>query len=255
MALADIRERGYHHGAGLTRLPRRTRRPGGTRHAHWWRWAAAVMLAGVLALCTASVWFIVDQPSPAPLTLPRARAAAPAGPLNGTWGITAGSVAGFRVRASALGIGTDVVGRTSVVSGAISVARNWVVGAKLTIGLAGLELAGKQNAPQLALSLRTQQYPTATFSLTRVTTLGRAFTSGGVITRRAYGFLSMNGTSCGVTVTLTARRDGSALQVAGSIPVDLGYWGIKDPAGAGILGSMADSGVAEFRLVLHRTAG
>jgi polyisoprenoid-binding protein YceI len=217
----------------------------------WWQWIAAIALAGVLALGVASVWFILAQPSPAPLALPRARAAAPAGPLNGTWSIAAGSVAGFRVRASALGIGTDVVGRTGGVTGTIAIARDWVVGAKLTIALTGLEVAGKSQ-PQLAVSLRTQRYPTATFSLTRVTTLGRAFASGGVVTRRAYGFLSMDGNSCAVTVTLSARRDGPALQVAGSIPVDLGYWGIQDPAGAGILGSLADSGVAEFRLVLNR---
>lgn len=247
MALADVRVHDYRPGSGLTRRQRGTR-------ARWWRWAAAAVLAGILALCTVSVWFIVAQPSPAPLRLPSTRAAAPSGPLNGTWSIASGSVAGFRVRASALGIGTDIVGRTGAVTGTIAVARNWAIGAKLTIGLAGLRVAGKAE-PQLAASLRTRQYPTATFSLTRVTTLGPAFASGAVITRQAFGFLSLNGTSCAVTVTFTARRDGSALQVAGSMPVDLGYWGIQEPAGAGILGSMADSGVAEFRLVLHRAAG
>jgi hypothetical protein len=40
--------------------------------------------------------------------------------------------------------------------------------------------------------------------------------------------------------------------VAGSIPVDLAYWGIRDPAGAGVLGSLADHGEAEFRLTLTR---
>jgi hypothetical protein len=51
---------------------------------------------------------------------------------------------------------------------------------------------------------------------------------------------------------LSARRDGPDLQVAGSIPVDLAYWGIRDPAGAGVLGSLADHGEAEFRLTLTR---
>ncbi len=51
---------------------------------------------------------------------------------------------------------------------------------------------------------------------------------------------------------ISARRDGSALQVAGSIPVTLSDWGIKAPAGYGFLGSLADHGVAEFLLVLHR---
>jgi hypothetical protein len=55
-----------------------------------------------------------------------------------------------------------------------------------------------------------------------------------------------------VTATISARRDGSELQVAGQIPVELAYWGIQAPAGAGLLGALADHGEAEFRLNLHR---
>ena len=55
-----------------------------------------------------------------------------------------------------------------------------------------------------------------------------------------------------VTVTLTARRDGPVLQAAGSIPVQFARWGIRQPAGFGPLGSLADNGDAEFLLILHR---
>jgi hypothetical protein len=58
-----------------------------------------------------------------------------------------------------------------------------------------------------------------------------------------------------VTVTISCRRDGSALQGAGSIPVAFPGWGIKGPTGFGPFGSLADHGIAEFRLVLQRSGG
>jgi hypothetical protein len=227
--------------------------PGGLRprRRRWWPWLLAGLTVLVVSLLAAAVFFVVSPPAPAPLGLPRSAAAAPDGPLGGTWSVAPGSVAGFRVRASAIGIGHDVVGRTGAVTGAIVIAGDWVTAARLRIGLTAIKVDGQSQA-QLADSLRTRQHPAAAFHLTEVAVLGRAFAAGAVVTRRVAGFLSLNGTACAVTVTISARRDGPALQVAGTIPVDLAYWGIQAPAGAGLLGSLADQGEAEFRLVLRR---
>ena len=92
----------------------------------------------------------------------------------------------------------------------------------------------------------------ATFTLTQPVTLGPAFTSGATITAKATGQLTMRGISHLVTVTISGRRNGSALQVAGSIPIAFSDWGIKGPKGYGLFGSLANHGVAEFLLVLHR---
>jgi hypothetical protein len=48
------------------------------------------------------------------------------------------------------------------------------------------------------------------------------------------------------------RRDGPVLEAAGSIPITFPTWGITQPGGFGILGSLADHGAAEFLLILHR---
>jgi hypothetical protein len=239
MTLADLRTRCQSLHGGLR--PRRGR----------WPWVLAAAGLPVLALLAAAVYFVVSPPAAAPLALPRSAAARPAGPVSGTWSVAPGSLAGFRVRASAVGIGHDVVGRTAAVTGTVVVSGDWVTSARLRIGLTAIRVDGRAQ-PQLAQSLRTRQHPVATFHLTEVAALSRAFSSGAVITRRAAGFLSLNGTACPVTVTLSARRDGPDLQVAGSIPVDLAYWGIRDPAGAGLLGSLAAHGEAEFRLTLTR---
>jgi len=67
-----------------------------------------------------------------------------------------------------------------------------------------------------------------------------------------HGRLSLNGVTRPVTLTVSGRRDGTALQVAGSIPVAFSRWDIKGPGGAGFLGSLADHGVAEFLLTLNQ---
>jgi hypothetical protein len=239
MMLADVRTLSHGPQGGL--------RPG----RRWLPWILAAAALPVVCLLAAAVYFVVSPRAAAPLALPRSAAAAPAGPVSGTWSVASGSVAGFRVRASAVGIGHDVVGRTTAVTGTIVVSGDWVTSARLRIGLTGIKVDGRSQ-PQLAQSLRTRQHPVATFHLTEVATLSRAFDSGAVVTRRAAGFLFLNGTACPVTATISARRDGPDLQVAGQIPMELAYWGIHDPSGAGLLGSLADHGEAEFRLNLHR---
>jgi len=71
----------------------------------------------------------------------------------------------------------------------------------------------------------------------------------------ATGRLTLRGITQPVTVTISARRDGTALRAAGSIPVAFSRWGVTEPAGYGIVGSLASHGTAEFLLVLHRDAG
>ena len=51
---------------------------------------------------------------------------------------------------------------------------------------------------------------------------------------------------------MSGRRDGTALLVAGSIPVTFSTWDITGPSGYGFLASLANHGVAEFLLNLHQ---
>jgi len=218
---------------------------------HWWRWilpgVGAVLVLGVAGILGA----VELQPTPAPLALPTTPASAPAGPLEGTWGVAAGSLAGFRLRENALWVSNDVVGRTSALSGTITISGDQVIAASFSVDLVAIKVQGKKQ-PQLETSLDTRLHPNATFTLTQPITLSSVSAAGAVVTATVTGQLSMHGISRSVTFTVSARRDGAALQAAGSIPVALGDWGIKGPAGFGFLGSLADRGVAEFLLVLRR---
>jgi polyisoprenoid-binding protein YceI len=223
--------------------PRRKRR--------WLRWVLASAIALVVVLVVAVVAAIKLQPVPAPLALPAA-AAAPAGPLDGTWSVTSGSVAGFRVPQTVFGMSNDVVGRTDDVTGTITVVGGQVTTAHLRINLLALTYGGKP-APQFATSLDTQRYPDATVDLAGPVATDPDFASGATATVNAAGRLTLHGVTHTVTVPVSMRRDGADITVAGSFPVAFADWGIAGPEGYGWFGSLADHGTAEFLLILHQS--
>ena len=222
-----------------------------SRKRHWGRWSLGCLLVVVVVIVAVVVVFIELQPVPAPLVLPKAPAKVPVGALEGTWLVGPGSEAGFRIKETALFFSNDVVGRTSAVSGSFVVSGGWVSSATFRIDLRSVEVGGKVQV-EFARSLATDEYPDASFRLTRPLALSPAFASGASFTTTATGVLTIHGASHSSTFAVSGRRDGRVLQVAGSVPVVLSAWGITRPAGYGPLGSLADHGVVEFFLVLDR---
>jgi polyisoprenoid-binding protein YceI len=221
------------------------------RKRHWLRWTTMAAAAVVVLVVLAAWAFIKFGPGAAPLTLPAGPASAPSGQLNGSWVVTDGSIAGFRVQETAIGMSNDAVGRTSAVTGSVVISGHGVTGATVRVDLAAITVSGKPQR-QVAGSLRTGQYPYATFTLAAPVTLSPAFAAGSTVRLTATGQLTMNGTTHRATASISARRDGTILQVAGSIPVTFSAWHIKAPASFGFLGSLADHGTAEFLLTLRR---
>ena len=238
------------HRTGQKTLPSRTPEHA-SRKRHWGRWVVAGVAGLVVLLVVAVGLFIKLQPTLAPLVLPGGAVSAPAGPLDGTWDVAAGSLAGFRVRQTALGFSNDTVGRTSAVTGALVMSGGRLTSAAIRVDLTAVKVGGKTQQ-QLAKSLGTARYPEATFTLTSPVTLSPAFASGATIRVTATGLLELNGASRQVTFNVSGRRAGTTLQVAGSIPINFSAWDIKGLPGYGFLGSLANHGVAEFLLVLHR---
>ena len=212
------------------------------------------LLAGfaiVLALLAAGVFAFFPMlvgSAPAPLTLPAPGTAG--GPavttVDGTWTAGTGSIAGYRVRASILGRGADVVGRTSAVTGNVVITGTTAVSAAMSVDLTTLASGGRQQ-PQLATIMDTADQRDATLPLTAPIVLGSAPVIGETFSASATGLLAMNGTTRSVTFALTARFDGSSLDVAGSIPILFPDWKIEAPWG------LEDHGSVEFLLVLTQS--
>lgn len=224
-------------------------RPRGKRR--WLRWA----IAGTAVLVVLAVGLIAVavklQPTPAPLALP-ANAVAPVGPVDGTYEAASGSVAGFRIQQTVIGLTSDVVGRTEDVTGTVTIAASQATTAGLRVGLRALTSGPGKPAPQFGISLETQRYPDASIALARPVALAPTVSSGAIVTASADGKLTLHGVTRDVTVALSIRRDGANIDVAGSFPVAFADYGIVGPRGYGPLGSLADHGVAEFLLVLRR---
>ena len=126
--------------------------------------------------------------------------------------------------------------------------------ATFRVSLDAIRVDGKARQPQLVQSLGTAAYPIATITLADPVPLPAAFSVGGTVTRTAAATLTLNGDTRPVTVTLSARRDGTTIEAAGSLPVTFADFGIKGPSEYGFLGSLADNGTAEFLLILTPAA-
>jgi polyisoprenoid-binding protein YceI len=221
------------------------------RRPRWWQWLlVGVVLLGVVVVGGAAI-LVKSQPSAAPLTLPTAAARPATGPADGTWDVTTGSVAGFRIRESALGFGNDVTGRTTAVTGTAVITGGRVTSAVFRIVLTAITVGGKP-MPQLATSLDTAAYPDATITLVGPAPLPAGFGTGRTVSTAFPGQLTLRGVTRPVTITVSARRDGAAIEAAGSLTVPSGRWGITLPAGFGFLGGLSSQATAEFLLILHR---
>jgi len=223
--------------------------PGRTRR--WWRWLLVGLVLLVVLVVGGAAIYAKSQPTAAPLTLPAAAAWPSAGPADGTWDAAAGSVAGFRIRESALGFGDDVSGRTTAVSGTAVIAEGRVARAAFRIDLTAITVGGKPK-PQLATSLDTAAHPDATITLAGPARLPAGFGGGRTVSAALPGWLTLHGVTRPVMITVSARRDGTAIEAAGSLPVASGRWGITLPAGFGFLGGLSSQATAEFLLILHR---
>lgn len=220
------------------------------RGRRWGRWIVASVIV-ILVLVAGAVGMYVNFSAEPPLTLPASTASAAVGSPDGTWKVAPGSIAAYRIQQTVLGMSGDVVGRTNVLTGTVVVSGDEVTSGTFAVDLSSVTAGGK-GVPQFGMSLETERYPIATFSLARPITLGPAFAQGGTLSSVATGQLTMHGRSRLVTARISERRDGSALEVLGSIPVAFSDWGIKGPPGYGFLGSLGDHGEAEFLLILHR---
>lgn len=171
--------------------------------------------------------------------------------LTGTWSIAEGSEAGYRVDEVLNGTDVTVTGRTSQVSGTITVDGLALTEAVFEVDVASISTDNasrdryfRDDALQASLN------PTATFVLTEPSTLDDAPLSGEPVERELTGDLTLAGVTRTVSFTVQARTDGAKVQIAGQIPIVFGDYGVTAPD-LGFV-SVEPDGYVEFELILER---
>jgi polyisoprenoid-binding protein YceI len=229
--------------------------------ARRWRWAALGVGAAVLVAVGGPYAYthLVGGDAPAPLgataTSPTTRPAGSAAPaadqsVNGTWKVTSGSQAGYRVKEVLFGQRQEAVGRTSAVTGQMVVQGSQVTSGRFSVDLTTVQSdQSRRDAQFQGRIMDTASYPTATFELARPIGLPSLPGDGGTVGAKAQGRLTLHGTTREVTVDVTAGRSGDRFRLSGQVPVTFADWNIPNPSFGGLV-TTEDHGQIEFLLVM-----
>jgi polyisoprenoid-binding protein YceI len=241
-----------------------------TRPRHWLRWllGGAVVVAALALAAPFAYIHLFSGSTPAALSLSPSAAASsggtPAGSasanpaagagVSGSWTVGPGSVAGYRVNEVLLGQNTTAVGRTSSVTGHLTLAGSTATAASFAVPMATVHSDKSQRDAQFdGRIMDVARYPTGTFTLTSPISLAPLPATGTVRGYTAHGKLTLHGVTREVTFTLTAERTASGtLKVAGDIPVLFSDYNIANPSFAGFV-TTQDHGLLEFLLVFVRS--
>ncbi len=225
--------------------------PGRRRRGLPWLVGALVLL-GLVVVGGPFVFFHLGGSSPGRLALPPVdgvHGPVRAGPVSGTWTVSSGSQAGYRVQEILFGQHHTAVGRTSKVSGGMVISGTVVTAADFTVDLASVQTdqAGRNEQFHGQL-LETYAYPDATFRLTRAIDFARVPAAGQHLAAAGTGLLTLRGLTRPVAVSLQAERIGRTIEVTGAIPITFSAYHIPNPSFA--IAQIGDTGLVEVLLHL-----
>ena len=169
---------------------------------------------------------------------------------TGTWNVVAESQVGYRVNEVLFGQRVAAVGRTSGVTGSVTIADLTVTNAEFTADMTTVKSDDPRRDAQFESRIMdVLNYPTAGFVLTSPITIDPTALAG-TVTHQASGSLTLRGVTKPVNVTIVSTIQNSQIVLAGEVTVVFADWSIPNPSIPGI--STEDSGVLEFQLVLSR---
>lgn len=180
--------------------------------------------------------------------------------VAGTWNVTTGSEAGYRVRErlANLPAESDAIGRTSDVSGSITVESNGD-GARLTGGTLTVDTTtitsdeDRRDNRLRSEGLQTDQFTTATFAVTQPVDVPAAALAGTAADLTLTGDLTLHGVTKSVEIPAQAQLVGDTMQVAGSLTFPLSDFEISPPNVGGFILSIAEEGTLEFLVTFSKS--
>lgn len=225
---------------------------------HWVRWTigAVAVVAAVVVGGPFLFFHVIDGAAPAPLRLSdgSAPSAADGSPTNAqasgaVWKVADGSQAGYRVQETLFGQSHTAVGRTSAVTGSVTVSGATVTAADFSVDLTKVRSDQSIRDGQFqGRIMDTADYPTATLSLSSPIRLATMPAEGVTTTEQARAKLTMHGVTRPVSFAVYARRSASVIQLNAAIPITFADWNIANPSGGPA--STADHGILEVLINL-----
>jgi polyisoprenoid-binding protein YceI len=241
----------------------------GTDRRHRLRWWIIGVIGVVVVLAVAGPFIyihLIEGPAPAKLALPGTgtgkgtstsggNSATASSSVDGTWKVGVGSVVGYRVQEVLIGQNSTAVGRTTKVSGDLTLANSTVTGGSFTANMASVTSDQSQRNAQFdGRIMEVSKYPTATLKLTAPIALGAVPSVGATSQYSATGELTMHGVTNSVAFSVTAERTASGIDILADIPIQFSKWSIANPS-VGSFVTTSSSGTLEVLLDLTKGAG
>ncbi|GAA2235048.1 hypothetical protein GCM10010413_38340 [Promicromonospora sukumoe] len=211
--------------------------------------AAVVVIGGAAAIFGPGLYAdyaneaAADAPSLASSAAPLPDADAAAG----TWTVSDGSFAGYRLDEVLQGEDVTVTGRTEDVTGSVTVADGAITAADVEVQMATVATdEGNRDAYFRDNALQVDQFPTATFVLTDPAPIEEGATSVALT-----GELTVHGVTQPATFDAEVAGDattGDPVQVVGSVPITFADFDVEAPD-LGFV-TVEDEGSIEFSLQL-----
>jgi polyisoprenoid-binding protein YceI len=214
-----------------------------------------VILAGIYGIFA----LVTGGDAPPPVALPSATppsgaasgAAAPAGDPDGAWTVDASSsFVGYRVREqlATLPAPSDAVGRTSAVTGTLTIDGLRITSVEVTADLTQLRSDESRRDDRIRSSgLETDAFPEASFVLTEPIAFDAEPADGETVEATATGDLTLHGVTRSVQIPIQARRTGDTIEVVGSLEIDFADHDIVAPNFGGFV-TVEDHGTIELQL-------
>ncbi|WP_169792114.1 YceI family protein [Jiangella muralis] len=191
-----------------------------------------------------------DAPEPLALETSPPPATGATGDLDGAWTVAGGSEAGYRVDEVLNGQDNTVVGRTSDVTGQVTVAGDEVTEGEVTVDMTTVTTdSGSRDGQFRGPIMETDQFPTSTFTLTSPVPL-TGLDTGGPVSVTATGDLTVRDVTHSIEIQLDLQRSGDGVQVAGSGEIQFSDFEVSPPD-LGFV-KVEDHGTVEFLLTLGR---
>ena len=175
----------------------------------------------------------------------------PANTIDGNWKVIADSIVGYRVKETIVGQKTEGVGRTSEITGSLTIVDEQVSAAEFIVDMTTLVSDSTRRDRQVNTRiLDTKTFPTATFVLKKPIALTPEALAGSDFSVDTTGTLTLRGVTKDIDLTLIARLVDDVIEVNGSIEIVFTDWSIPDPSISGII--VVDRGLLEFLLRFKR---